>query len=72
MFHAACVRAMERFNVEAAHLCPCCRLQYHAKPYDEQLADEGPGDEEDVAVARPPLWDPAEDALRAARWDALR
>ena len=76
MFHAACVRAMERFNVEASHLCPCCRLRYHSRPYDEALAAEAAVAEDRVApVAGRPLellGDPEDDARRRALWDALR
>ena len=35
VFHAACIDALERFNDEAAKLCPMCRGCYHKRMWDE-------------------------------------
>ncbi|KAH8071826.1 ubiquitin-protein transferase [Aureococcus anophagefferens] len=77
VFHARCVAALERFNLEAAHLCPCCRAPYASRDYDGASSDDDDDDDdalpEVAGLDRALLGElDAADARRAALWDALR
>ena len=37
VFHANCVHALEAFNLQDHHLCPCCRSKYHSHPFSENV-----------------------------------
>jgi hypothetical protein len=78
VFHARCVAALERFNLEAAHLCPCCRAPYASRGYRDDGASSDDDDDDDAlpevaGLDRALLGElDAADARRAALWDALR
>ena len=76
VFHARCVAALERFNLEAANLCPCCRAPYASRDYDGASSEEEDDDDalpEVAGLDRALLGElDAADARRAALWDALR